>query len=283
MLARAFAGILPRLSYEESLETTNIHSIAGILPLGSGLMTRRPFRSPHHTASAVAIVGGGPNLMPGEVSRAHNGVLFLDELPEFPRNIIDALRQPLEDGIMVVSRARGTVIYPARFIFLAAMNPCPCGNHGSSRPCRCTPNQIENYLSHISGPVLDRIDMQLEVEDVSFSELMSRKQAEPSATIRERVTKAREIQFARYRELPLFCNAQISQSQMDRFCFIHPKDMAMAKAFFEKQQATARVLNRMIKVARTIADLAGSENIETDHLAEAFQYHLPLGKYWRKT
>ena len=282
MLARAFPTILPPLSYEESLETTNIHSIAGELAAGGGLLKRRPFLSPHHTASAVSVIGGGPNLTPGAVSRALNGVLFLDELPLWPRRILDALRQPLEDGIVTISRARGTVTYPARFILLAAMNPCPCGNHGTSRPCRCTPNQIETYLSHISGPVLDRIDIQLELEDVPFSDLVSRREAEPSQAVRERVTRARAIQLQRYQGSAAFCNAQMNQRELARFCPIRPRDLAMAQAFFEKEQATARALNRMIRVARTIADLDASTDIETEHLAEAFQYHLPAGKYWRR-
>lgn len=282
MLARAFPTILPPLSYGESLETTNIHSIAGELEAGGGLIKRRPFLSPHHTASAVSVIGGGPNLTPGAVSRALNGVLFLDELPLWPRRILDALRQPLEDGVVTISRARGTVTYPARFILLAAMNPCPCGNHGTSRPCRCTPNQIETYLSHISGPVLDRIDIQLELEDVPFSDLVSRREAEPSQAIRERVIRARAIQLERYQGRAIFCNAQLPQSELNRFCPIQSKDLAMAQAFFEKEQATARALNRMIRVARTIADLDQSPNIETEHLAEAFQYHLPAGKYWRR-
>ena len=183
---------------------------------------------------------------------------------------------------MTISRARGTVTYPARFILLAAMNPCPCGNHGTSRPCRCTPNQIETYLSHISGPVLDRIDIQLELEDVPFSDLVSRREAEPSQAIRERVIRARAIQIERYQGRAIFCNAQLPQSELNRFCPIQSKDLAMAQAFFEKEQATARALNRMIRVARTIADLDQSPNIETEHLAEAFQYHLPAGKYWRR-
>lgn len=283
MMARAFPTILPRLSYEESLETTNIHSIAGDLPSGSGLLTQRPYLAPHHTASSVSVIGGGPNLSPGVVSRALNGVLFLDEMPLWPRKILDALRQPLEDGVVTISRARGTVTYPARFTLLAAMNPCPCGNYGTSRPCRCTPNQIETYLSHISGPVLDRIDIQLELEDVPFADLVSKKQAEPSASIRQRVLAARQIQLERFEGKGIFCNAQIPQSELNTYCPIRPRDMAMAQAFFEKQQATARALNRMIRVARTIADLAGSRDIETEHLAEAFQYHLPAGKYWSKT
>jgi len=279
MMARAFPGILPPLTYEEALETTNIHSVAGILPRNGGLLRTRPFRSPHHTASVVSLVGGGPNLTPGEVSRAHHGVLFLDELPEFPRIVLEALRQPLEDGIVTVSRSRGTVQYPARFIFLAAMNPCPCGNHGSARPCHCSPRAIEQYRGRISGPVLDRIDLLIPLEDVPFSDLMSRKKAESSVEIKKRVLAARAIQLERFKGLNVFCNAQMNQAQLEEFCPVRNEDMSLARSFFESRQATARTLNRMIKVARTIADLAGSESIEAEHLSEAFQYHLPANEW----
>jgi len=273
MLARAFPTILPKLTYQEALEVTQIHSITGQLSKGAGLMHDRPFRSPHHNASIAALVGGGSNMRPGEISSAHHGVLFLDEFPEFSRDVLESLRQPLEDGEVTISRARGSLTYPARCTLIAAMNPCPCGYFGSStHPCSCTQHQISNYMRRISGPLLDRIDLQIELDSVPFESLNSNVREESSAQIRARVEKARKIQLKRYASSGIVCNAHLQSRQLQEFCRLSPEDTRMAKAYYTSQSMTTRAYTRVLKVARTIADLAGSEHIRTEHLAEAFQY-----------
>ena len=284
MMAKRLPSILPPLSLQESLETTQIHSVAGKLrptsqPDGEGirhcsLIAVRPFRSPHHTISQVALVGGGSNLQPGEISLAHNGVLFADELPEFSRSVLEVLRQPLEDRRITLSRVRGTVDYPCNFMFVASMNPCPCGyyNH-PTKPCVCTPGQIVRYLNKISGPLLDRIDIQCEIQPVPFSDLIKLQKGETSAAIRERVVRARKIQEERFRDTPhVHCNAQMTEKMQHQYCALDHESGEMLRAAMEKHNLSARAYTRIIKVARTIADLDGKENIEFNHLAEAIGY-----------
>lgn len=274
MMARRLPSILPPLSLAESLETTQIHSVAGKLKGGTGLITERPFQSPHHTVSQVALVGGGANPMPGEISLAHNGVLFLDELPEFQRAALEVLRQPLEDRKITVSRAKYSIEYPCNFMFVASMNPCPCGyyNH-PTKPCQCTPGQIHKYLNKISGPLLDRIDIQIEITPLSFDELSRTKPGESSATIRERVIRARQIQEERFRAYRgIHCNAQMTPALMRQYAVPAPQDMAMLREVINRLQLSARAYDRILRLARTIADLEGAENIQTHHLAEAVGY-----------
>lgn len=274
MMARRLPSILPPLSLAESLETTQIHSVAGQLKGGTGLITERPFRSPHHTVSQVALVGGGTNPMPGEISLAHNGVLFLDELPEFPRAALEVLRQPLEDRKITVTRAKYSIEYPCNVMFIASMNPCPCGyyNH-PTKPCQCTPGQIHKYLNKISGPLLDRIDIQIEITPLSFDELSRTQPGEHSSVIRERVIRARQIQEARYREhTGIHCNAQMTPALMRQYATPAPQDMAMLREVINRLQLSARAYDRILRLARTIADLEGVPSIQTHHLAEAVGY-----------
>jgi magnesium chelatase family protein len=274
MLARRLPSILPPLSLYESLETTKIHSVAGKLAAADALVTIRPFRSPHHTISDVALVGGGGNPQPGEISLAHNGVLFLDELPEFKRSALEVMRQPLEERRVTISRAKFTVDYPSSFMLVASMNPCPCGyyNH-PEKECICPPGMVQKYLSKISGPLLDRIDLHVEVTPVNFSELASDRLAEKSEDIRERVIKAREVQLARFGERPdLHSNAQMSPQMVRDLCKITEAGQNLLKKAMEKLGLSARAYDRILKVARTIADLAGSEDIKIEHLAEAIQF-----------
>ena len=274
MLAKRIPSILPPLSLQESLETTQIHSVAGKLGSSSSLIAQRPFRSPHHTISQVALVGGGANPQPGEISLAHNGVLFLDELPEFQRQVLEVLRQPLEDRVINISRAKYTIAYPCSFMFIASMNPCPCGyyNH-PTKPCCCTPGQITRYLNKISGPLLDRIDLQIEITPLSFEEMSRTEPGETSATIRERVIRARKIQEERYRESrDVHCNAQMGTRQLRKFAEPDEAGKELLSEAMTRLQLSARAYTRIIKVARTIADLAGSENIEPMHIAEAVGY-----------
>lgn len=274
MLARRFPSILPPLSLQESLETTKIHSVAGKLSVADALVTVRPFRSPHHTISDVALVGGGGNPQPGEISLAHNGVLFLDELPEFKRSVLEVMRQPLEERKVTISRAKFTVDYPSSFMLVASMNPCPCGyyNH-PEKECVCPPGVVQKYLSKISGPLLDRIDLHVEVTPVNFNELSSERLAEKSELIRERVIKAREIQIERFGEKPdLHANAQMSPQMVRDLCKISTAGQTLLKKAMEKLGLSARAYDRILKVARTIADLAGSEDIQLEHLAEAIHF-----------
>ena len=281
MLARCLPGILPPLTFSESLETTRIHSIAGRLAPGTGLMAERPFCAPHHSASVASMIGGGSNAKPGEVSLAHNGVLFLDELPEFSRNALEILRQPLEDGKVTISRAAGTVTYPSSVMLLAAMNPCPCGYYGHpTRKCTCGAKKVENYLSRISGPLLDRLDIHCEAAAVEFSDLASKEKAEPSAAIRERVQAARDIQNRRFAGTEITCNAKITPDMMSEVCVMTNDAKDALKTVFEAFGLSARAYDKILKVARTAADLENSELIEDRHIIEAAGYRTLDRKYW---
>lgn len=274
MLAKRLPTILPPLSLQEALETTKIHSVAGKLPGDSALISKRPFRSPHHTVSDAALVGGGGIPQPGEISLAHNGVLFLDELPEFKRTVLEVMRQPMEERKVTISRAKVALDFPANFMLIASMNPCPCGffNH-PERECTCPAGTVQKYLNKISGPLLDRIDLHVEVTPVAFNELSNVKTGEPSKTIRERVIKAREIQTQRYKEIAgMYANAQMSSKQLREICVIDKVGEALLKKAMEKLNLSARAYDRILKVSRTIADLSNSENIKPEHLAEAIQY-----------
>ncbi len=274
MLAKRLPTILPPLSLQEALETTKIHSVAGKLPENSTLVSKRPFRSPHHTISDVALVGGGGIPQPGEISLAHNGVLFLDELPEFKRTVLEVMRQPMEERRVTISRAKVAVDFPASFMLMASMNPCPCGfyNH-PERECTCPPGTVQKYLNKISGPLLDRIDLHVEVTPVAFSELSSIKPQEYSSVIRDRVINAREKQAERYKNHPgIYCNAQMSSKMLKEICVISQVGANLLKAAMEKLNLSARAYDRILKVSRTIADLSQSEEIKPEHLAEAIQY-----------
>jgi magnesium chelatase family protein len=274
MLAKRLPTILPPLNLNESLETTKIHSVAGKMGKDSSLITARPFRSPHHTISDIALVGGGSFPQPGEISLAHNGVLFLDELPEFKRTVLEVMRQPLEERVVTISRAKFTVEYPASFMLISSMNPCPCGyyNH-PEKDCVCAPGVVQKYLNKISGPLLDRIDIHVEVTPVSFNELTQERVAEKSEVIRERVVKARQIQEDRYKDsFGIHCNAQMSSKLLKQICKIDAAGQQLLKTAMERLGLSARAYDRILKVSRTIADLDSSEKIETQHLAEAIQY-----------
>ncbi len=273
MLAKRLPTILPPLNLHEALETTKIHSVAGKLASDASLVAHRPFRSPHHTISDVALVGGGNHPQPGEISLAHNGVLFLDELPEFKRTVLEVLRQPLEERKVTISRAKFTVDYPASFMLVASMNPCPCGyfNH-PEKECVCAPGVVQRYLSRISGPLLDRIDIHIEVTPVGFDELGSRPEGEKSELVRERVLAAREIQYGRYEASGLYSNAQMQPTHLRSYCELDHGSQLLLKNAMNKLQLSARAYDRILKVARTIADLAQSESIRMEHIAEAIQY-----------
>lgn len=274
MLAKRLPGILPPFTLHESLETTKIHSVAGKIGSDTSLMTQRPFRSPHHTISDVAMVGGGSYPQPGEISLAHNGILFLDELPEFNRNVLEVMRQPLEDRLITISRARFTVEYPAGFMLVASMNPCPCGyyNH-PTKQCVCSPGAVQKYMNKISGPLLDRIDIQIEIVPVPFEKISERADAEPSSKIRERVMAARAIQSKRFESHPgIYCNAQMNSRLLHQYAVPNPQGLEILKKAMTKLNLSARAYDRILKVSRTIADLAGSEEIESCHIAEAIHY-----------
>jgi len=274
MLAKRLPTILPPLTLHEALETTKIHSVAGKLPENSTLVSKRPFRSPHHTISDVALVGGGGNPQPGEISLAHNGVLFLDELPEFKRTVLEVMRQPMEERRVTISRAKVALDFPASFMLVASMNPCPCGffNH-PEKECTCPPGSVQKYLNKISGPLLDRIDLHVEVTPVAFNELSSIKPSENSGSIRDRVINAREIQAERYKNNPgVYCNAQMSSKMLKEICVIDTVGQNLLKNAMEKLNLSARAYDRILKVSRTIADLNASEKIKPEHLAEAIQY-----------
>ncbi|MGB8192512.1 MAG: YifB family Mg chelatase-like AAA ATPase [Chitinophagaceae bacterium] len=274
MLAKRLPSILPPLTLQEALETTKIHSVAGKLPDNAMLIAKRPFRSPHHTISDVALVGGGGIPQPGEISLAHNGVLFLDELPEFKRTVLEVMRQPMEERKVTISRAKVAVDFPANFMLISSMNPCICGfyNH-PTRSCTCPPGSVQKYLGKISGPLLDRIDLHVEVTPVAFSELSSYKDGESSVSIRERVIKARELQMERYKDNPgVYTNAQMSSKQLKEICVINAVGQNLLKAAMHKLNLSARAYDRILKVSRTIADLSGSEDIKPEYLAEAIQY-----------
>ena len=273
MLAQRIATILPDLLLDEALETTRVYSVAGLLPAGQALMTARPFRSPHHTASGIALVGGGVNPRPGEISLAHKGVLFLDELPEFPRSVLEVLRQPIEDGVVRISRAAATVEYPSEFILVAAMNPCPCGYFTDpTRQCRCNPYQIQRYISRISGPLLDRIDIHIEVPRVPYRDLKQARGGSTSGEIRAAVGAARSAQAARFKRSKINVNARMSARQIKKHCALTPGAERLLGSQMESENLSARAYTRVLKVARTIADLAESPDIKTEHVAEAIQY-----------
>ncbi|MDO4573125.1 MAG: YifB family Mg chelatase-like AAA ATPase [Clostridia bacterium] len=272
MLARALPSIMPELSFAEALEITKIHSVVGATK-GRGILRARPFRAPHHGASAAALVGGGARALPGEISLAHYGVLFLDELPEFGREVLEALRQPLEDGFITVSRAANTATYPAEFVLVAAMNPCPCGNYGSRvNACRCASSQVQRYRGKISGPLLDRIDMQVEMPEVGYAELSERSGGEPSSAVRARVNRARERQRARFSGDGIFMNAQMPTQLIKEYCAPDAESERLLRRAFSEWRLSARAYQRILKVARTIADLEESEQILPRHYAEAIQY-----------
>ena len=274
MMAKRLPSILPPLTLSESLETTQIHSVAGKLKKGTSLISQRPFRSPHHSISQVALCGGGGNPQPGEISMAHNGVLFLDELPEFNRSVLEVLRQPLEDRHITISRANYSVDYPASFMFVASMNPCPCGYFGDpTHTCVCTPGQIQRYMNKISGPLLDRIDIHCELQAVPFSDLSKMAPGEPSAVIRERVIKARQIQEVRFKDHKgIHCNAQMTERMLHQFAEPDAASMEMLRMAMERLKLSARAYSRILKVARTIADLDNSEKVQSQHIAEAIGY-----------
>lgn len=287
MLAKRLPSILAPLSFDEALETTKIHSVAGVLDAEAGLVTQRPFRSPHHTISDAGLIGGGAIPRPGEVSLAHNGVLFLDELPEFPRNVLEVMRQPLEDRNVVIARASMSLSFPAAFMLAAAMNPCPCGYFNDrSRECRCTPPLIQRYVAKVSGPLIDRIDIHIEVPAVQYRELRSNAASESSATIRDRVLKARTIQAERFRnesaraKIRTYSNAQMSTRQIRHHCELSPDAERLLERAMQQQGLTARAHDRILKVARTIADLAGEASVSVPHIAEAIQYRTLDRSYW---
>jgi magnesium chelatase family protein len=273
MLARRLPTILPNLSLEEAISTTKVHSICGLLPPRQALLATRPFRAPHHTISDAGLIGGGNIPRPGEVSLSHHGVLFLDELPEFKRHVLEVLRQPLEDGQVTIARAQSTLTYPARFMLAAAMNPCPCGYATDpTKECSCTPLQIQRYLARISGPLLDRIDIHIDVPPLKQRELSAEPSGEPSAVIRERVRRARRIQLDRFRRSKVFCNAHMSPRQIRRFCQVDGEARSLLDTAMERLGLSARAYDRILKVARTIADLETAEAIQPEHIAEGIQY-----------
>lgn len=274
MLARRLPTVLPPLTLDEALETTKVHSVTGKLPSKHGLVATRPFRAPHHTISDAGLCGGGANPAPGEISLAHNGVVFLDELPEFKRQVLEVLRQPLEEGRITISRARFSVEFPARFMLVASMNPCPCGHlNDPTRECVCAPPQVQRYLSKISGPLMDRIDLHIEVMPVPFEELSRRAQGETSADVRKRVIEARQVQSERFAEAPnVYCNAQMNTRQVRRHCALDEAGQGLMKMALQRLGLSARAYDRILKVSRTVADLGGSEQVQPEHLSEAIQY-----------
>ncbi len=277
LLARTLPTILPKMNRHEAIEVTKIYSVAGMLPNDKPLITERPFRTPHHTASGVALVGGGKFPRPGEISLAHRGVLFLDEFPEFPRIVLENLRQPLEDGIITISRAQGTITFPARFTLVASQNPCPCGYASDpDRHCTCSPMQINNYQKRVSGPIIDRIDLHVEVPRVKFEKLNKNELAESSEKIRERVEKARQIQQRRFANKNLQSNSEMRGQEIKEFCQLTDESVNLLRQAVTQMHLSARGYHRILKLARTIADLGGQENIQTEHLAEALQYRTKI-------
>ena len=273
MLARCLPTILPDLTVAEALETTKIHSVAGVLDEDKGIIVNRPFRAPHHTGSKIALTGGGISAKPGEISLAHNGVLFMDELLEYPRDTLEILRQPLEDNVITISRAQRTVRYPANFMLVASMNPCPCGNYGSkTHECTCTPAQIAKYRSKLSGPLMDRIDLHIEVDNVTYGDLSSKESGESSSEIKKRVDNARNIQLKRFEGTGVYSNSRMNNAMVNEFCKLTPECERILKLAFERLGMSARAYNRILKVARTIADLEDEENILPSHITEAVGY-----------
>lgn len=282
MLARRIPSILPNLSFDEALETTKIHSIAGKIEKENSLITTRPFRAPHHTISGVSLIGGGRIPKPGEISLAHNGVLFLDELPEFNKNTLEVLRGPLEDKIVTISRVNASLTYPCNFMFVASMNPCPCGFYGSQdKDCTCSEQAISRYMGKISGPLLDRIDIQIEVTPVKYQKLDSEENIETSEKIKARVNKARALQQERYRKESIYSNSSLTPKLIEKYCELNKEGKELLELAFNRLGLSARAYSRILKVARTIADLDGKQNIETNHIAEAIQYRSLDKKYWK--
>ncbi len=281
MLAKRVPGILPPMHIDEALEVSKIHSIMGLLPPESPILTQRPFRSPHHTISDVGLFGGQSVPTPGELSLAHNGVLFLDELPEFKRNVLEVMRQPLENGMVTVSRASGSFVFPARIMLISAMNPCPCGHYGNvQRVCRCTPPQIQRYRSKISGPLLDRIDIHVELLPLSDDELLKAPAGEPSCEIRRRVSSARNVQQVRYENSGIFCNSQMEQSHIQQYCSLDKESQSYLRHSIKELQLSARAYDKILRVARTIADLDSSENVKQEYIFEAVQYRTLDRRLW---
>jgi magnesium chelatase family protein len=281
MLARRVPTILPPLSSDEALETTKIHSVSGELKSEHGLLATRPFRAPHHTISDAGLCGGGAHPSPGEISLAHNGVLFLDELPEFQRRVLEVLRQPMEEGRITISRAQSTVTYPAQFMLIASMNPCPCGHlNDPNRDCVCTPSQVQRYLGKISGPLMDRIDLHVEVTPVEFEDMSADRTGESSSTVRERVVKARERQEDRFLDVEAHCNAQMGAQAVQSYCNPDESGMNLLKAASDRLGLSARGYTRILKVARTIADLEGASTISPEQVSEAIQYRSLDREWW---
>ena len=282
MLAKRIPTILPDLSFEEALEISKIYSIAGLLPSKTPLITKRQYRAPHHTISKSSLIGGGQIPKPGEISLAHFGVLFLDELTEFNKSTLEVLRGPLEDGIVTIGRVNATLTYPCNFMFVASMNPCPCGFYGSKdKECTCTQNMIDKYIGKISGPLLDRIDIHIEVSPVRYDNLNSNAQIEKSEQIKKRVNRAREVQRERYKEYKIYSNSELTPKLMEKYCKLNENSKRILKAAFDNLGLSARAYGRILKVARTIADLDSKENIEEKHIAEAIQYRSLDRKYWK--
>ena len=281
MLAQRLPSILPDISFEESLESTKIHSICGLLSEENPIILTRPFRAPHHTITETSLIGGGRNPKPGEISLAHNGVLFLDELPEFNKSSLEVLRTPLEDKFVTISRLNSSVTYPCNFMFVASMNPCPCGYYGSKdRVCNCNNFQIKKYLNKISGPLLDRIDIHIEVESIKYSKLENENsKIETSESIRQRVNSARQIQLKRYKDYSIYSNSELTPKLISKYCKLNPQCKKILESAFEKLGLSARAYSKILKVARTIADLEASPNIEVSHIAEAIQYRNLDRKY----
>lgn len=280
MIARRIPSILPSMTFEESLELTKIYSISGLLSTNTGLVKRRPFRSPHHSISPIGLVGGGRIPKPGEVTLAHHGVLFLDEFPEFPRDVLELLRQPMEDERITIARVNATITYPAKFMLVSAMNPCPCGFYGDPfHECSCAPHQIQKYMSKLSGPLIDRIDIQIEVAPVKFADL-EKNQSLDSITIKERVERARQRQLERYKKHNIYCNSQLTPKLMNKYCKLSKSGRLLMKEAFQSLKLTARAYNKILKVARTISDIDGERNIEEQHLAEALRYR-NVDKYYQ--
>lgn len=282
MLAKRIPTILPDMTIDEMLEVTKIYSIVGLTSKETPLISNRTFRSPHHTVTPVSLVGGGKNPKPGEISLAHNGVLFLDELPEFNRNSLEVLRGPLEDRKITISRLNSTITYPCNFMFIASMNPCPCGYFGSKeKECKCKPEQIRKYINKISGPLLDRIDIHIEVAGIKFSKLQSDKKVENSKEIKNRVNKARKIQIERYKKYNIYSNAELTAKLIEKFCKLNNNSKIILEKAFKKLALSPRAYGRILKVARTIADLESQNEILEKHLAEAIQYRGLDRKYWK--
>ncbi len=281
MLAKRLPGILPSMTLQENLESSRIHSVMGMLGPENPLLKERPFRSPHHTVSDAGLLGGGQNPMPGEISLAHNGVLFLDEMPEYKRNVLEVLRQPIENGYVTVSRAAGSFTFPARFILIAAMNPCPCGHYGSrQRICRCTPPQIQKYRARISGPLLDRIDIHIEVPPLSEDELIAAPQGETTAQMREQVAASRELQTKRFKESGIYCNSQMEPRHLQEFCKLDKQSETHLRHSIRELHLSARAYDRILRVARTIADLEASAELKSEHIFEAIQYRYLDRQLW---